>query len=240
MVDKKDKQNGGCCYKVFSIEEFEEMVDKAKKKYKNKKNTSSFINKEDLTQNKKVYTIIDNGGTPFKVIANNKGIYIYKLMSYVDKKENEPYEYNEIRYEYTNEPIHTIKNFIGYWYGVDTGPFNKSKSSILVQISKRKYISIGMEIISFSTSDTIIDFSAYLGNNDVPYPMAFSLNKVYLLLEKVEIEKKLLSTEVNLANVIEIYEELYSDRKKKNYNKLKNLKTIEKRNDFNVIFTKKK
>ena len=133
MVDKKNKskKNDKCCFKVFSVDEFEEMTNKAKKKYKNKKNTSSFIKKEDLTENKKTYTIIDNGGTPFKVITNNKGIFIYKLMSYIDKKKNEPYAYNEIRYEYSSEPIHIIKNFIGYWYGVDTGPFNKSKSSLL-------------------------------------------------------------------------------------------------------------
>lgn len=55
-------------------------------------------------------------------------------------------------------------------------------NSILVQISRQKYLFIESTIYSFQTSDPIQEFYSPVGNNDVPYPVAIGTKFVYLML----------------------------------------------------------
>ena len=59
-------------------------------------------------------------------------------------------------------------------------------NSILVQLNKKKYISIGWNIYSFETKDNIIKYSSPVGNNYVAYPYAIdNKGKHYLMIEYV-------------------------------------------------------
>lgn len=217
MVKKKENK---CCYRVFSEEEYENMERKAYEKFKNKRNTNSFINKSELTERNRNYRIIDNGGNPFKVIINNKGIFIHNLINYINQNKEEAYKFSE-------KPILKITKFLGYWYGIDTGPIGWNKNSLLIQITKKKYVAIGYEIISFETDEVIIDYTSYMGNNDVPHPVAFGKNKIYLMRYGLEIKKDLLDIEVNIANSVDIYMEYYEDTTKKSlFKKVKGYKLI--------------
>lgn len=179
------------------------------------KNTKSFIKKDKLSSRNKKYEIHDNGGRPFKVIANEDGINIY---TYATWNENPKYDVLLL----------TIKKFIGFWPGFDTGIYTTSHgNSVLIQETKTQYIYIGSEIYRFETSEEISDFISPIGNSDVPYPVAYSENYVYFMLEGKYVQKTNLTTEAIPINADEIYGEFYGHLKsskqivKNNFKKLK-------------------
>ena len=58
-------------------------------------------------------------------------------------------------------------------------------NSILLKISKNKYVFIGSEVYEFNTDyDTIIKYYSPVGNNDVPYPFAYGNKNIYFMLHK--------------------------------------------------------
>ena len=57
-------------------------------------------------------------------------------------------------------------------------------NSILLKLSKNKYVYIGSVIYSFTSYNEITTFISPVGNSDVPYPYAIDeKNNYYLLLE---------------------------------------------------------
>ena len=114
-------------------------------------NTSkSFIYNSNLSSKDREYLIHNNGGRPFKVVANNKGIHV---STYKDD-HNRELEQNQNIYK-----VHslTIKKFIGYWDGFDTSAYtNFHGNSILIQETKHSYVSIGWMIHRFQTTDEIL------------------------------------------------------------------------------------
>ena len=75
-----------------------------------------------------------------------------------------------------------------------------------------------------------------VGNSDVPYPIAFSKNNVYFMLDLVWVNKKHLITEATVFNSEKLYGEFYGHINKdnnknivKNKQKLKNIKLVHDR-----------
>jgi len=62
-------------------------------------------------------------------------------------------------------------------------------NSILLKV-KNKYVYIGEEIYEFKINDEIIEYYSPIGNNDVPYPVAFGKENIYFLSEQIYLPKK--------------------------------------------------
>lgn len=122
----------------------------------------------------KTYYIHDNGGRPFKVIITGHAAEVYKLTDISSK----------------NYKLVKTFDFIESFIGV-------GGNSILLKVkskdkSSSNYVFIGHEIFSFSIKDKILSYKSPIGNNDVPYPYAVSKDNVYLMLEYVILDKKLI------------------------------------------------
>jgi hypothetical protein len=203
-----------------------ESLDHTKEKIKEKfnklgKTTKSFIIKSKLSARNRIYMIHDNGGRPFKVIANNNGIEIY---TYSDDSDAD-HTYDKL--------LLSINNFIGYWVGFDTSKYtNFHGNSILIQITKHKYIYVGWIIQEFETTDQIIDYVSPVGNSDVPYPVAYGETNVYFMLDMMYLPKINLMTQVSPINAENIYGEFYGHvypENKLKKNKIKKAKILVKR-----------
>ncbi|ARF11257.1 hypothetical protein Klosneuvirus_1_114 [Klosneuvirus KNV1] len=166
---------------------------------KDMKSTDSFITKEQLIDQEKKYQIHWNCGRPFEVIVKNKEIHVYNNLD--------------------NQEILHIKDFIGFWYGYDSAIREDHGNTILVQISKHKYITIqghDKTIRSFETNDEILDYVSPIGNNDVPYPVAFGEENVYFMLDEVYIPINELKKEISIRNAEQLYADFYDYEGNKN------------------------
>jgi hypothetical protein len=69
-------------------------------------------------------------------------------------------------------------------------PKDAEGNSILLRVGE-KYVYIGSEIYEFSPKpeDTIQKYYSDIGNSDVPYPYAVGNTHVYIMLDKVAVEK---------------------------------------------------
>lgn len=161
-------------------------------------NSGSFIPFASLGKKNKIYDVHDNGGRPFRVIANVNGIFVYKNTSV---GYDQPEIYSDL--------VLQIKDFLGYWFGFDTTPHKFHGNSILIQLRTDKYVYVGNEIYAFMTDEKIIDYLSPVGNSDVPYPVAYGKKFVYFMLDKEKIKINDLETEVNVANAEDLYGEFY-------------------------------
>jgi hypothetical protein len=125
-------------------------------------------------------SIHDNGGRPFKVKITPSSI---------DVSVNQNGKYKHFK---------TWKDYLNIWIGVDKCDKKFSYgNSVLVQLKKNKYLSIGMEIVSFTLDKNIKEYHSPIGRNDVPYPwFSDEDNHVYLLVTPTEIEHFKVSDEM--------------------------------------------
>ena len=79
---------------------------------------------------------------------------------------------------------------------------------------------------SYKTDDNIIKYYSSIGSNDVPYPVAIGEKYVYFLVEKTYVLKTLLKKNSKESEYINDY---YEYIKKKDINKIKNVKITQKR-----------
>lgn len=206
-------------------------LEKRKEELDDMENTNSFVLKKNISP--KIFLIHDNGSRPFQVIINEHTIDIYKggykkstadvNTSEDDDDNNDEYDEDIIVYD---ERILRITNFIGYFYGFDTSPFEMHNNSVLVKITNKKYIYIGSEIYSFYTDEIITDYISYMGNNNVPYPVAYSENYVFFMADRKIISRNELKTQVTVANADDLYCEFYGH---KNQIDMKKVKIIQER-----------
>jgi hypothetical protein len=131
--------------------------------------TGSFVPKSQV-KSRTVYLIHDNGGRPFKFVAENG---VLEVFAHGSEWSNELHEYPT--------KVLRVKNFKGYWKGLDIGGAGMDMygSNILIQLTDHKYIIVGMEIVEFEIKDKIIDFISPVGNSDVPYPIAYGTEYTY-------------------------------------------------------------
>lgn len=160
-------------------------------------NSKSYVPFDKLGNKNRIYYIHDNGGRPFKVVANKKnGITVYTH----DKSDNESYP----------TIVLEVPDYIGYWYGFDSSPNEMHGNSILIKIKSDEYIHIGWEIYKFGTGqDEIIDFISPIGNSDVPYPVAYGNEYVYFMLDEKKIKINDLEFKLTVANAEDLYGEYY-------------------------------
>ena len=143
----------------------------------------------------KTYYTHDNGGRPFKVVIDDKKVYVYKYKKYDEHTNTFLYSEKPIKYEKKNH-FKCINIFIGKSpknpRTIYSGGYGSkfTGNSILLQITKNKYVFIGDKIFSFTSKSEIKKFISPVGNNDVPYPYAVDVDgKYYLMIEDVIIDK---------------------------------------------------
>ena len=182
------------------------------------KSTKTFISKSKLTTRDRKYNIHDNGGRPYLIIANNKGIFVY---TYVNKA-----------YDKFTVLLRKFTKFLGYWSGFDSSPYKFHGNSILIQVTKKEYVFIGESIYSFKTTDIITDYVSPVGNSDVPYPIAYGEDYMYFMLERKYVKKQQFETPITVKNAEDLYGEFYGHihpEKNKRKIKIKGVKNLEKR-----------
>ena len=155
----------------------------------------SSIKKENKKNKSKTYYTHDNGGRPFKVVVEDKKVYVYKYKKYDETTNSFLYSEKSIKYQ-KQDYFKYKKIFIG------KSPKNKKTifsngygakftgNSILLQITNNKYVFIGDKIFSFTSKSEIEKFVSPVGNNDVPYPYAVDVDgRYYLMIEDIIIDK---------------------------------------------------
>ena len=65
----------------------------------------------------------------------------------------------------------------------------KKGNTVLLQLSPTKYISIASKALEFTTDSPIVKYESFIGNSAVPYPVAYTKDKVYLTIENVSMKK---------------------------------------------------
>lgn len=171
------------------------------------------ISKKLLQKNNELYSMIkkklkgyksyythNNGGRPFLVYVNKSNVYIYKMNedTYYTLEKDYSKDSTKNKWVYVEfvKQYKPLKVFIGKSPKNDmtlfSGGYGKKfdGNSILLQIEKNKYVHIGINIYEFITNDTILKYISPVGNNDVPYPVAYGEKNIYFILHKKYIEYK--------------------------------------------------
>ena len=189
------------------------------------------------------YFTHDNGGRPFLVYVGKKEVHIYKQnekdfytlwsdLSKDDKKNAWMYiklikKYKPLEVFIGKSPKNDMTKFsMGYGKKFDG-------NSILLKISKNRYVFIGSEVYEFSTSDdTIIKYYSPVGNNDVPYPFAYGDKNIYFMLDRKTVSYKNAQALDNM-NKTDAYMHYYGHsgyaKLEKYSKKMKSVKIIQKR-----------
>lgn len=169
---------------------------KLKARYKELENmtyTDTYIPRNKV-KGEEVYLIHFNGGRPFEVTVTRKKI-IVKKVEYIN---DEPV-YNNI--------VAEIIDYEGYWSGFDSSPYKFHGNSLLVKLNELEYIYIESDLILFfKFEESIVDFIAYMGNNDVAYPIAVGKENVYNMAEGGVVipKKQLLPKDGSPLSVVDI------------------------------------
>ncbi len=190
--------------------------------------TKSFVKKTQLSSKNKCYDIHDNGGRPFRVVCNNKGIRIYTYSNADEVETTDDLIYDKLLLKFTD--------FIGYWDGFDTSSWSTFHgNTLLVQETKHRYVWIGNDGIyrfEIDKDEEIYDFISPVGNSDVSYPIAYSQNYVYFMLNKDYVSKDSLKTDAIAINAEDMYSEYYGHifpNKTLDKKRFKHIKILKKR-----------
>lgn len=137
----------------------------------------------------KMYTIHDNGGEPFVVEDLGGKVAIYKNKF---DQQTEEYSIDKKLMDVPYKKIFVGDNDLGY---PGYAPKGEGKgNSILLQLTKEKYMFVGWNICTFDVvkGDEILKYYSPIGNNDVPYPFAVGRKYTYLMIENVYLPNELL------------------------------------------------
>lgn len=218
--------------KKITPKQWENFYDK-KTKFRKKEligqtKTNSYINRHDLLDKTYIYFIHFNGGRHYKVAINKNTITVAELdadqnTNPSNDKENKSTVHFEKCYsaEWKYDNFMILKTFQGYWYGFDASADRSHGNSLLININNNnEYMFIGKYILLFNTNEKIIDFISYVGNNDIPYPIAVGTENFYYISNNniYVIIKNNLQTDINLANMAEIVTEIFDFNDKNELN----------------------
>lgn len=140
----------------------------------------------------KTYAIHDNGGRPFFVTVQGKNVVVEKNMDKYELKDGKFVTIEHPRKVILEMKVDEIfvgkKSPTGGYDGLK--PSEAEGNSLLLKKGP-KYVSIGSEIYEFSPmpGDSIDAYYSDIGNSDVPYPYAVGKTHVYIMLDKVAIDK---------------------------------------------------
>jgi hypothetical protein len=166
-----------------------------------------------------VYITMNNPVVQNIAILQDQKFYIYEetyIGKYTDmSEENLSIQYMENLVQdgkYTLKYI--ITNFDGYFYGYDSGSKISGgifhSNTILICLPDNKYLLLDEEISVFSSEEKILDYISLMGNNTVPYPVAYTENYVYFMLDFIGIPKNKLKLKANIKNAEALYGEFYN------------------------------
>lgn len=173
----------------------------------------------------KSYQIHDNGGRPFRVDIQGNDVTVFMTkVTYekVDGKFKDVVHPPKQILEFTPEKVFVGKKSPKGGYDGLT-PKQAEGNSILLEVGP-KYVYIGSEIYQFTPmkGDTIETYYSDVGNNDVPYPYAIGKAYVYIMLDKVAVDKSLFDMKED------IYRQYYEGDLRKESKKFKS-KVLQKR-----------
>lgn len=140
----------------------------------------------------KTYEIHDNGGRPFFVNVQGKTIVVEKNMDKSDFKDGKFITISHPRKKILEMKVDQIfigkKSPTGGYDGLK--PSEAEGNSILLKKGP-KYIYIGSEIYEFAPmpGDSIDAYYSDIGNSDVAYPYAVGKTHIYIMLDKVAVDK---------------------------------------------------
>ena len=200
----------------------------------NKVNTNSYIKRNTETNNIKKYTTQYNGIKLFRIIVENGIIKIYTFRD-TETNKNKIFETllkkNEIKKQRLiyDVLLLTVKKYLGFWVGkdVENNTINSRGSSILIQETLTKYIYIGKDIIRFETTEEIIDYVSPIDKNNLCFPIAYSDNLVYFILDYVYVYKTQFENEPTPFNANQTNMQFLFNRKKmRHIYKFKNIEYL--------------
>lgn len=139
----------------------------------------------------KTYFTHDNGGRPFMVHLDGKRADIYThdkdIPSYERKLTPQDYKIHvkgfTVQEAFVGKHIKDVSES-------HLKPSFGNGNSILLRISKDKYVFIGNTVFEFQPSDEIKEYYSMVGNSDVPYPVAIGEKNVYFMIEDCCLSKE--------------------------------------------------
>jgi len=147
------------------------------------KMSNSYIVRKKIE--KETYRIHSNGWRPFQVVITAKNIIILACDAALDEddvNDDGIYSYSFF--------ISAIDKFEGYWFGYDSSSDRLHNNTLLIRLSRHKYMYIGPMIYTFTTTEKIIDYISWVGNSDVSYPVAYGRSNVYFMNDFRYVDKK--------------------------------------------------
>jgi hypothetical protein len=184
----------------------------------------------DNITKKSEYLVHDNGGRPFRVTVTRDTFAVHKKRK-LNKAEWNSNDWDTIwdGLPYDIEVVKRTKYF-KIFIGKDKQSLIKpvEGSSVLVQLTKKKYMFIGWTIYTFEVEDDILGYYSMVGNSDVIYPYAVGENNTYLLIEDTYLPNE-------LAYCVDPYTSFYALNKSGKHSKKYKIKKsmIAKRYDIN-------
>jgi hypothetical protein len=134
----------------------------------------------------KTYFTHFNGGRPYLVYIKNKNVVIYDVPENV-MIDNQMFNENDCNWMYINlvKKYKVKEVFIGKSpliamtkYSSGYGKYFDG-NTILLELKNKNYIYIKDEIQKIKINDKIKEYYSFIGNNDVPYPMAIGEKNIY-------------------------------------------------------------
>jgi hypothetical protein len=136
------------------------------------------------------YSVLDNGGIPFRVRYNKSKLQIFKMPTDGGVIVAEVMKGKPLR-QYAIKRV-----FVGKNDRVDVPEKYRAAgtgNSMLFLLTNGKYLHVGCEVFEFSTwEDEIVSYHSPIGNSEVPYPYAIGKRRAYLMLEKMMAENSAL------------------------------------------------
>lgn len=157
-----------------------------------KPRTSNLANFQSSAKPQKVSTVYNtefNGGTAFVVENTGDKLLIFHPAS--------------------KQLLLTLP-FQQLFVGQDKN-YGMTGNSLLAKVSNNRFVFVGKEVYEFETlpGDTILSFSSPVGNSGVPYPFAIGNTHVYLLAEKVAVQKNFFDLK---DTTFDVYDQFYAAR----------------------------
>ncbi len=104
-------------------------------------------------------------------------------------------------------------------------------NSLLIQLAPLKYVYVGSYIYSFETETPVTNYFSPIGNNDVPYPVAYGTNEVYFMCDDCYVTNEQIVTSRTAEEAANMYSEFYGHTPgpKKEISRIRNFQRIHKR-----------
>jgi hypothetical protein len=135
------------------------------------------------------YLTLDNGGRSFDVVLTPTSFSVFKRRQLTKKERSD----NKGDWETIDKIIDGLKydvgvvrptKYIRVFVGVCPEYGRKlAGNSILVQLTKKKYMFIGQQVETFEVNEDIVGYLSPVGNSGVPYPYAVGVKNTYLMIE---------------------------------------------------------